>query len=239
MPSLFVEAMKGELDDWNFVFSRYDFELLKDTEDPMLTCMASFGNRPGNNYLWGKDKEDIRYIASNMILANTAYERRMWYKAFIKNIRSRFLGGGHIQQIERLERIQQVEQLEHLQPPKVIKKDYRDVSIKENSIIYCDPPYEGTKGYKTKFNHKGFWQYVRESPCMVVVSEYNAPDDFSCIAKKETRTTMDSNSNRKHVEEKLFVHTDKLDQYEKAMGKLLLEEGKNGKENGKNNRNQW
>lgn len=37
-------------------------------------------------------------------------------------------------------------------------EDYRNIIIPDNSIIYCDPPYENTTGYRSlkKFNHEEF-----------------------------------------------------------------------------------
>ena len=50
------------------------------------------------------------------------------------------------------------------QLPKMIgvqfeNKDYAELYIPENSIIYCDIPYKGTKQYLTSkdFNHSFFW----------------------------------------------------------------------------------
>ncbi len=62
----------------------------------------------------------------------------------------------------------------------------------ENHIIYCDPPYFNTAGYKianNSFNHVQFWQVMRNwSKCnTVIISEYVAPPDFDCIAKFEIR----------------------------------------------------
>ena len=41
--------------------------------------------------------------------------------------------------------------------------DYRDFPIPNNSILYCDIPYQGTKQYSTSlnFNHKDFWEYIK------------------------------------------------------------------------------
>lgn len=40
--------------------------------------------------------------------------------------------------------------------------NYWDLEIPENSIIYCDPPYQGTSDYKIKFDHDEFWQWARD-----------------------------------------------------------------------------
>jgi DNA adenine methylase len=78
--------------------------------------------------------------------------------------------------------------------------------LPKNSIIYCDPPYEGVAGYKDKFNHIAFWQWCREKTnegYSVFISEYNAPNDFECIWQSELKTNMNAKYEMKPVE-KLF-----------------------------------
>jgi len=90
-------------------------------------------------------------------------------------------------------------------------EDFKTINIPDNSVVYCDPPYENTsqKGYadKNTFNYKYFWNWVRElsKRCTVLVSEYNAPDDFECIWKKEVSTNLAVQSRKKDIE-KLFIH---------------------------------
>lgn len=39
---------------------------------------------------------------------------------------------------------------------------YYKLQIPHNSIVFCDPPYEGTSKYKVgKFDHNLFWNWVR------------------------------------------------------------------------------
>ncbi len=85
-----------------------------------------------------------------------------------------------------------------------------DLSKTKNCFIYCDPPYKNATEYKDEFNHDEFWEWVRNisKNNIVYVSEYNAPEDFSCIWKKEITTTLDKNSRKKDVE-KLFVSNKK------------------------------
>lgn len=64
-----------------------------------------------------------------------------------------------------------------------------------NALIYCDPPYQGTSGYKTgAFNHNHFFEWCREQAKknIVFVSEYNAPDDFECVWQGEIKTNFAS-----------------------------------------------
>ena len=92
-----------------------------------------------------------------------------------------------------------------------INCNYKDIILTESAFIYCDPPYHGTKQYQDKFNNKEFWEWCREqiyAGNKVLVSEYNAPDDFICIWSKEMQDGMGNNSNKKV--EKLFIHASQL-----------------------------
>ena len=89
--------------------------------------------------------------------------------------------------------------------------NYQDLEIPPNSLIYCDPPYEGTFGYEKgkTFDHNIFWQWCRDKAKeghTVFVSEYNAPDDFKCIWEKQLTQVINNTTNKtpKPVE-KLFT----------------------------------
>lgn len=84
---------------------------------------------------------------------------------------------------------------------------YDELVIPDNSVIYCDPPYQATTGYKDAFDSSKFWQWVREKSKagnMVYVSEYTAPDDFKCIW--EGQLTSSLSTKNKVSTEKLFVY---------------------------------
>lgn len=90
----------------------------------------------------------------------------------------------------------------------LLHSSYSDLDIPPNSVIYCDPPYEGTTGYKDKFNHADFWQWCRDKAKeghTVFVSEYNAPDDFDCIWQQELNVSIAKNGKHKKAVEKLFT----------------------------------
>ena len=80
----------------------------------------------------------------------------------------------------------------------------------ENSLIYCDPPYQGTTGYKTgAFDHDKFFEWCRKQKAngnIVFVSEYNAPDDFTEVWKGEIKTNFASKRKKAthNAVEKLF-----------------------------------
>lgn len=91
-------------------------------------------------------------------------------------------------------------------------KDYTELEMPNESIIYCDIPYQGTKQYSTSkdFNHSKFWDWCREKAKQghtVFVSEYNAPADFECVWQKEAKSSLSANGvigGNKMSVEKLF-----------------------------------
>ena len=85
---------------------------------------------------------------------------------------------------------------------------YDELEIPDKSIIYCDPPYKGTKQYLSSksFKHDNFWEWCREksrSGHEVYISEYEAPFDFECIWSKTVTNSMNTKKTYKPVE-KLF-----------------------------------
>lgn len=100
-----------------------------------------------------------------------------------------------------------------LQGVRLLNSSYLDLSIPDNSLIYCDPPYEGTTRYKDDFNHDVFWQWCRDMSNkghIVFVSEYNAPSDFECVWQKEIVSSLTQDTGSKKAVEKLFKYKSKI-----------------------------
>lgn len=91
------------------------------------------------------------------------------------------------------------------------QKDYIE-SCPHNMLVYCDPPYQGTKQYAnaTTFDYDLFWNTMREwsKDNIVIISEENAPDDFECIWKQEVSRSIKAADKSKSVE-KLFIYNTK------------------------------
>ena len=98
-----------------------------------------------------------------------------------------------------------LKQAEHIKDVCYQCLDYQQIEV-EGALIYCDPPYEKTTGYKDDFDHTAYWEWVRKmsKKNIVLCSEYSAPPDFECIWSKQLTTTLDKNSRSKAVE-KLFL----------------------------------
>jgi DNA adenine methylase len=79
---------------------------------------------------------------------------------------------------------------------KFINSSYKDLQIPDNSIIYCDPPYKNTTKYKDNFNHEDFYNWCREKKKeghTIFISEYNMPDDFTCVWQMEVKSSLSAN----------------------------------------------
>lgn len=86
-------------------------------------------------------------------------------------------------------------------------KGYEGLTFGEPCLIYCDPPYEGTTQYGTKFDSDVFWRWCRVMSAQghtVFVSEYNAPEDFTCLWEGRLASSLTKNTGSKRATEKLF-----------------------------------
>lgn len=86
---------------------------------------------------------------------------------------------------------------------------YDQIEIPENAIVYCDPPYLGTTGYRDDFDHAVFWNWVRNisETHSVYVSEYSAPADFESIWSLTVKSSLSANGKsggNKESKENLF-----------------------------------
>lgn len=139
-----------------------------------------------------------------------------WYVGFVgfvSSFRAKFFGGysGYcttktgIQRNYIKERINNILK-QNLDGIKLVCSSYDALDIPANSIIYCDPPYNGTTKYKDSFDSDAFWQWCRDKAKeghSVYVSEYNAPEDFKCIWEKQINSNLGGTS--KTATEKLFT----------------------------------
>lgn len=90
----------------------------------------------------------------------------------------------------------------------IVPGDYKELYIGyENCLFYCDIPYKGTKQYNTSlnFDYDRFWTWANlmSENNIVLVSEYQAPDEWKVIWEKELAKTMNHGNNVTGIE-KLF-----------------------------------
>ena len=87
--------------------------------------------------------------------------------------------------------------------------DYQQVTIPDDSVIYCDIPYEGTDGYLEKdsegFDYERFYDWCEHQTQPVFISSYQMPDDrFDCIEEFSHRSTLSATANNL-VTERIYV----------------------------------
>ena len=175
----FDMAIHGKFNNENRWISREDFNKLKN-KDPYVAICFSFGNNL-RNYCYSKQIEKLKKALHYAIcfddfslLENLGVKLkrkssgRIELTKQVKELLS--LNRLEMQSLEALNRLESLERLQSL--------DYRRVRIKNNSVIYCDPPYKDTAKYTVDFNHNEFYKWCRKQKELVIISEYNMPEDF-------------------------------------------------------------
>ena len=102
-----------------------------------------------------------------------------------------------------------IEQSKKLKGVGFVCSKYNELDIPPKSLIYCDPPYEGTTAYKDGFNHTEFWDWCRQKAKeghIIFVSEYNAPNDFKCVWEKTIVSSLTKDTGSKVATERLFLY---------------------------------
>ena len=159
-------------------------------ERRLMLIVYSFSNDQ-RTYLWSKKNEKEKLLLTRALFygntgtefdqlynyslnANTISDK---YRLFHKwrreqlNISSRY---DLLQQLERLQQIGRLQQMDQLQPLEYSVKDYRELIINIDDVVYCDPPYVGTSPNYGGFDYKAFenW-YLHECPAKeIYISEY-------------------------------------------------------------------
>lgn len=80
-----------------------------------------------------------------------------------------------------------------------------------DSVVYCDPPYQGTMKFKANgpapFDYEKFWETMRRWRSIgadVFVSEYNAPADWTCVSELDLAKTVSSTKTGQRQLDKLW-----------------------------------
>lgn len=191
MPQLFLDAIRGKYKKENRWISREDFERLKD--NAYIRCVWSFGNK-GTAYLYGKVIEPFmkaywyavmfndysllwaKGINIPKLQAKSYKERRLKIVQELKKLKTNSRNEA-LERLERLQSLQSLEALERLQSLTMFTKSYDEIPINENSVVYCDIPYENAaEYYNSGFNHKKFYDWAYKQKELVVISSYEISD---------------------------------------------------------------
>lgn len=201
----FKRAVEGDFKDYYDVPTREEFN---DSSDFVLKLLYSFGNNC-RDYLWSESLEPVKVAASKMLSAPSLHERRMCYFVFLREL------GVYLNDVQGLQGLEGLERLERLI---ISKKDYRNVSIPENSIVYAGQPCKNTTQYNIPFDYDDFETWLDETTYPVIVSEYTCPKNCIEIASLQRTSPFSATDNSKKVIERLFIQERFLHEYRKRIG---------------------
>lgn len=114
-----------------------------------------------------------------------------------------------LQQLQQLEQLERLERLERLQQLERFKIDFSNLSYsdfdlskypKDETIIYCDPPYLNTIGYSLDFNFEAFKEWALNLDFCLFVSEYTNYLGFNECFSLEKRKNMNGANKGKALE---------------------------------------
>ena len=118
---------------------------------------------------------------------------------------------------ELLERLQSLERLS------ISQKSYDEVRILPDSVIYCDIPYRGTDEYISgQFDYEKFYAWCEKQKELVVISEYDMPEDrFCCVESVQKRSLLSAKGAGELKTEKLFVPKHQIEMWLRLKGKYF------------------
>jgi DNA adenine methylase len=96
----------------------------------------------------------------------------------------------------------------------VSDRDYATLEPRSGDVVYCDPPYAGTIGYKgagDDFDSVRFWETMDKwhaNGVRVFVSEFSAPKHWVAIWGKDRDHSMHGDRSKNAAVDMLFVHAD-------------------------------
>ena len=88
-----------------------------------------------------------------------------------------------------------ITQCKDLSDVRFLAGSYDAMTYPSDCVIYCDPPYTGTKPYKDSFDSAKFWTWAEQmsKTRLVYVSEYSAPEHWTCVWQKPVVSSLGAN----------------------------------------------
>ena len=220
----FRRAINGEFIGERRWVSHEEFNRVRDTDAYASICFSFGGNM--RSYAYSSANEDLKRALHYAIsLGDTAPFLTLTGIDLtpvltISDLRERYLKAKqlsrkngiiikirHFDSINRLNSLATAFTNEEKNRLTIGSVDFADVEIPSDSIIYCDPPYRGTDGYRKAkgFNHERFYEWALRQTVPVFISEYAMPDDFVEVSSWQKLCKMKPTSNSLRTTEKLFV----------------------------------
>ena len=220
----FLRAINGEFIGERRWVSHEEFNRVRDTDAYASICFCFGGNL--RSYAYPPANEDLKRALHYAIffgdhkpfLSLTGIDLTPVLN--ISDLRERYLTAKHLSKengkridLEHFERLNRINFLatafseEEKHRLTIGSVDFAEVDIPSDSVIYCDPPYRETEGYRKgkDFNHDRFFEWALRQTVPVYVSEYAMPEDFVDVSSWQKSCKMKPTSNSLRTTEKLFV----------------------------------
>jgi DNA adenine methylase len=153
---------------------------------------------------WDRLKADPNPSAMKALAGFAASFGGKWFAGYAHSPGRNYVAGSTRELVKHASRFQHA---------KVECMDYLDAgkNVGFSTLVYCDPPYEGTTGYGAvgSFNSAQFWDTMREwsnRGASVFVSEYTAPEDFVPVWRMKVQVSLAKDSNTDVGTEQLFTY---------------------------------
>ena len=203
--------------------SHDEFFRLKDSRFDVSVCF-SFGN-DRRTYLYSWNKEFLMWRLEDRLIKEglpESYERFLKEKNKYRDVDVKYMRA--VQRISSIFRFQERMHGKFASISCGTYFDYRfsDGMTPDNTVVYCDIPYRNTESrqYSERFHHERFYWWVRNSRYVCVTSEFSMPSDFVRVGEigRPEICCKPTNGKRDMTVEGLFVHRDKVREYERMMG---------------------
>lgn len=215
--------------------TREEFFEKKDTCG-YVKYLWSFSNN-GKEYMFGRHIEDMKrkahdyvvfdifdaeledYIGKGRLTKTDTTGRRLEFYKLVREHKATLKEKESLEPLENLQRLGRLQRLQQLEHDRgnlfgnnvkltLNTGNYTDYEYQEGDVVYCDIPYENTRGYNKEdyFDHKAFysWALTRDYP--IYISSYELPEGFFCFFEKERRCLMNGSMSTSYKTEKLFTN---------------------------------
>ena len=182
-------------------------------ERTLVLTAWSFSNNL-KEYLWGKKvAPDKLLLTRALFFGDTGTQFDEIYEnsknlttiaekntCFHKWRREKMNVSSRYDRLQQLEQLQQLERLKQASIPGItfITGDYRDLAIKNDDVLYCDPPYIGTGVDYGGFDFDVFHDWYMNCPADVYISEYTQLPDTEVYADLGSKHSMTATGKRRN-----------------------------------------
>lgn len=102
-----------------------------------------------------------------------------------------------------------LKQIQLLQKVHFSSLSYDQVKIPYNSVVYCDPHYRSTTGYKYSFNNDQYEKYLldladKRPDLIIFCSEYQMDSRFTLVDEFKVKTVSNKNKQSDYRTERLY-----------------------------------